>query len=414
MKIGIIGSTQFTEKMIEARDKLIKHAYDGLLKITFVAVFLFGSFSIFSDVHAQELVKDTQSISKAEILEILKQETRNIPGLDTKTEYQTLRVKILEGEEKGKEITLENDYQHLRVGEIFYLLHTTNSVDGRDQYAVSELYRLPALYFFIGLFILCVLIFGGWQGIRALASLIGSLLFIMYVLLPAILHGYSPILVSIGVSSIIILIGSYITHGFNKTTTAAVLGMIVTIVFTGLLAYAAVKYTRLSGFESEESVYLNFDTGGSIDFSGLLLGGIMIGVLGILYDVAIGQAISVEELRRAGPHLPKTTIYKRAIRMGREHIGALVNTLAIAYVGASLPLLLLFYSSKADFSWTLNKEIFSTEIIRTMIGSIGLILAVPISTLFAVWILSRHERGIQDKATLHKEQEAIEHINSHI
>ena len=118
----------------------------------------------------------------------------------------------------------------------------------------------------------------------------------------------------------------------------------------------------------------------------------MIGVLGILYDVAIGQAISVEELRRAGPHLQKTTIYKRAIRMGREHIGALVNTLAIAYVGASLPLLLLFYSSKADLSWTLNKEIFATEIIRTMIGSIGLILAVPISTFFAVWILGKREK----------------------
>ncbi len=382
------------------------------LKILFVTgVFLLGSFFVFTRAYAQELVVDEHSVSKAEVLEILKQEKRDIPGLDVQTEYQTLRVKILEGEEKGKEAILDNDYQNLQKGEIFYLLHTKNSVDGRDQYAVSELYRLPALYFFIGLFVLSILIFGGIQGIRGLLSLIGSLFFIMYILLPAVLHGYSPILVSIGVSSIIIVIGSYITHGFNKTTTAAVLGMVVTIVFTGFLAYAAVKYTRLSGFESEESVYLNFDTGGTIDFSGLLLGGIMIGLLGVLYDVAIGQAISVEELRRAGPHLPKGTIYKRAIRIGREHIGALVNTLAIAYVGASLPLLLLFYSSKANFSLTLNKEIFATEIIRTMIGSIGLVLAVPISTLFAVWMLVKQKGDVQDRQVLAKEMEAVKHIS---
>lgn len=359
--------------------------------------FLLGSFFVFSKVRAQELVYDAPVISKAEVLEVLREEKRNIPGLNVEAEYQTLRVKILEGEQLGKEITLENDYQNLQKGEEFYLMRTVSSVNGKDQYSVSEPYRLPVLYFFIGLFVLCVLVFGGIQGIRGLISLIGSLLFIVYVLLPAILHGYSPVLVSIGVSSIIILIGSYITHGFNKTTTAAVLGMIITIILTGCLAYAAVKYTRLSGFESEESVYLNFDTRGSIDFSGLLLGGIMIGVLGVLYDVAIGQAISVEELFRAGPQLSKSTIYKRAIRIGREHIGALVNTLAIAYVGASLPLLLLFYSSKADVVLTLNKEIFATEIIRIIIGSIGLILAVPISTFIAVWILVKQDDDTPSK-----------------
>jgi uncharacterized membrane protein len=164
--------------------------------------------------------------------------------------------------------------------------------------------------------------------------------------------------------------------------------MITTIIFTGLLAYAAVTFTRLSGYNSEEAVYLNFNTHGIVDFRGLLLGGIMIGLLGVLYDVAISQAIAVEELFHAGgAQLSRKMVYKRAIRMGREHIGALVNTLAIAYVGLSLPLLLLYSTSTASVHITLNQELFATEIIRTMIGSIGLILAVPITTLIAVFMI---------------------------
>ena len=144
--------------------------------------------------------------------------------------------------------------------------------------------------------------------------------------------------------------------------------MIVTVIATGLMAYFAVYKSRLTGVTGDETVYLNFNTGGSIDLVGLLMGGIMIGLLGVLYDVSIGQSISVEELHKIAPHIDRWTIYKRAIRIGREHIGALVNTLAIAYVGASLPLLLLFYSSAdSGFMTIINREVFATEIIRILI-----------------------------------------------
>ena len=137
----------------------------------------------------------------------------------------------------------------------------------------------------------------------------------------------------------------------------------------------------------------------------------MIGLLGVLYDVSIGQAISVEELHHVAPHLPRWKIYKRAIRIGREHIGALINTLAIAYVGASLPLLLLFYSSGSDtpFLMTINKEIFSTEIIRTLIGSIGLVLAVPITTLLSTVMLIQNKKEPISPEALKTEEENIEH-----
>lgn len=375
------------------------------------SLLLLGGLFHTGSAHAQELIVDKVETVKAQVLEVLTQEVREIPGTDTKHEFQKIKVKILEGTKKGEVITVDNDYLSLKVDEVFFLRHETDGLDGREMYAVSEPYRLPAIYGFIVLFVLCVVVFGGWQGLRGLISLALSFLFIFYLLFPGILHGYSPVLVSIGVSSLIIVLGSYITHGFNRTTTSAVIGMVVTILFTGALAYFAVDVTRLSGFESEEAVYLNFGTNGSINFVGLLLGGILIGLLGVLYDAAISQAIAIEELHKVGPHLSRAFIFKRALRIGREHIGALVNTLAIAYVGASLPLLLLFYSTTdSSFSLNLNREIFATEVIRTMIGSIGLVLAVPITSVIAVLMLMKKKKT-NDPAVLEKEERAVEHID---
>jgi uncharacterized membrane protein len=366
-------------------------------------------FSLASSCAAQELVFDTQTTMKAKVLRVESSEEKTVEGTEVKNLHQTLRVIMLEGSEEGEEIVVENDYLKLRQGDKFYLIHTVDGENGREYYTVSEPYRMPVVYFFIVLFIVLVIIFGGIQGIRGLASLAGSFVLIIYLLLPGILHGYSPLLMSVSVAALIIIVGSYITHGFNKTTTSAVFGMIITVIVTGVLAYAAVHYAKLSGFASDEAVYLNLDTRGSIDFVGLLMGGILIGLLGVLYDVAIGQAISVEELHRAGPHLSRGFIYARALRIGREHIGALVNTLAIAYVGAALPLLLLFYASTAPTSHIVNREIFATEILRTMIGSIGLVIAVPITTFIAVIMLMKHE-GDTDETLLGIEKKRVEHM----
>ena len=174
--------------------------------------------------------------------------------------------------------------------------------------------------------------------------------------------------------------------------------MIATIIVSGLLAYLAIHWAHLSGFTTEESVNLNFDTRGSIDFVGLLLGSMMIGLLGVLYDAAISQAVAIEELFGVGGDVQPSHVFARAMRIGREHIGALVNTLAITYVGISLPLILLFMESNLNLLVTINQEVFATEILRMMIGSIGLILAVPITTAIAVYMLAGHQGG---KRTIH-------------
>ncbi len=344
---------------------------------------------------AAEQVQDKTVNELAKVIAITQEEDRPVPGTDVPGTFQTLRAEILEGTDKGTIVTVRNDYLVLKAGEEFYALHTVDVLQGTDVYTVSEPYRLPQLAILVGVFVLAVILFGGIQGTRALISLIASFLFIGYLLLPGILHGNSPILVSLGAASLIIVLGSYITHGFSKVTTSAVLGMVATIAATGLFSSFAIGYTRLSGFSSEEAVYLNFDTNGSINFAGLLLGAILIGLLGVLYDAAIGQAVAVDELRQAAPEASRFVIYKRALRIGREHIGALVNTLAIAYVGVSLPLLLLFYNLAPDASifTTLNREIFATEVVRALIGGIGIVLTVPLTTLIASALLVVTPKG---------------------
>lgn len=343
---------------------------------------------------------------KAQVLEILS--TEDQPIYAASATQQTLRAEILSGTEKGAVVTAKGDYLHLKVGDIFYLVHRIEPLEGIDVYYVSDPDRMSMLYIVGALFMLCLVLFGGWQGIRGFVSLVASILVIFYLFLPGILNGYSPALLSIGIASLIILVGSYVTHGFTKTTTSAVIGMLGTVTITGLLAYWSVDAGRLTGFTSDETVYLSYGSQGGLDLVGLLLGGMLIGLLGVLYDSAIGQAVAVEELHRIGPHVPRWTVYKRALRIGREHIGALVNTLAIAYVGASLPLLLLFsqYVTPSSVITTVNREIFASEILRILIGSIGLILAVPITTLVAVLILIK--RTPANRQVVQQEEKKIE------
>ncbi len=356
-----------------------------------LTIFSFLSFlMVFSPLcaHGAEMIQDKQEILKAKVIEIVDEGKRTSPGIDKELLYQNIKAEILDGEEKGTIISIENDYTQLKDGQKFYILKITRSDDGKVTYVVHDVDRIPWLIFFFLLFIIVVVIFGGVQGIRGLLSLFGGMFLIFYVLLPQIVGGASPLLVSILVASLIVVVGSYITHGFNRTTSSAVIGMVITVVLTGLLASWAVSATTLSGMDNEEAMYLSLNSYGAIDLGGLLMGGIIIGLLGVLYDSAIGQAISVEELWRAKPELSKKYVFKRALRIGREHIGALVNTLAIAYVGASLPLLVLFaFPDAVSTRFIINRELFATEIIRALIGSIGLVLAVPITTAISVWML---------------------------
>lgn len=347
-----------------------------------------------TSLKAQELIQDKTEVVKAEVVEVLSQTEEEILDTGMESIAQTIRIKILEGDQSGQIVTIENDYIPLKEGQRFFLYHSIDGLDGRESYSVRDIDRMPVIIFFIALFVAIVLIFSGKQGLRSLIGLAGSFFVILYVLIPSLLNGYPPILTSIVVATVILFLAIYFTHGFNRVSTVAFTGTVIAVTLTGILAYIGVTFAHFTGLVSEEAFYLNLNTQGTLDLTGLLLGGIMIGVLGVLDDIAVTQAAVVRELYNSAAHLSGKEVYKKALGVGREHVGALVNTLALAYTGASLPLLLLFSSAGNSTVNIINQEIFATEIIRTVVGSIGLILTVPITTFLAVYMLKGYKGKI--------------------
>ncbi len=364
-----------------------------MIKYNKIIAILMLSLCFFAPVNAdaQQIIQDKIEILKARVVEVLKQEVKDVPGTDVKSTYQTIVAEITEGARKGDIVTIENDFLVLEKGDRFFLRHLIDGTDGREMYTVRDVDRQWVIIGFIFLFAVAVIAFSGKQGMRSLLSLAGSFVVIMYVLVPSLLQGYPPVLMSILIATVILFLAIFLTHGFNRESVVAFSGTVLAVILTGVLAYIGVELASLSGFASDEAVYLNLNTRGLLDFTGLLLGGIMIGVLGVLDDIAVTQAAVVSELYASAPHLSRREVYNKAIRVGKEHSGALVNTLALAYTGVSLPLLLLFSTSDSSMASIVNQEIFATEIIRTTVGSIGLIMTVPITTFLAVYFLKNYK-----------------------
>lgn len=335
---------------------------------------------------AQELHNDLQGTYRGTIERVLEERTETLPGTETTYIYQKMEAILNEGPNKGEVVIVENDYLDLEAGDDVYINHLI-FIDGVERYTVLNVDRRDPLIVLVLLFVLAVIAFGGWQGVRSLVALGGSFLIIFYVLIPGLLAGWNPIIASFLVAAGVLFAAIFFTHGFNRESAVAYGGTMLSVLITSIFAIIAVSMTSLSGFASDETVYLNLNTQGSLDFTALLLGAIIIGVLGVLDDIAVTQAAVVSELYNSNDTLSKREVYKRALRVGREHVGALVNTLVLAYTGAALPLLLLFYLSPATPGSIINMEVFATEIVRMIVGSIGLILTVPIVTLLAVLFL---------------------------
>jgi len=208
-------------------------------------------------------------------------------------------------------------------------------------------------------------------------------------IVPAILDGRSPVLVAIVGSAAIMLTVLYLTHGFTLTTTIAVAGTLASLTITAALSAVATAATHMSGVADETSSYLNI-TQGDVDMRGLLLAGIVIGSLGVLDDVTVTQSATVAELARANPAYGFRQLYGAATRIGRAHIASVINTIVLAYAGASLPLMLLFAAGNTPVSELLTGELIAQELVRSAVGTIGLISAVPITTALAALLAARH------------------------
>jgi uncharacterized membrane protein len=227
--------------------------------------------------------------------------------------------------------------------------------------------------------------FGRWKGVRALAGLAVSALVIVGFLLPALLQGENAIAVALVATSAVAFAALYIAHGVTRSTTVALLGTMASVLLITGLAWVMAGAAELSGL-SEDSFQLLRVTADAVDPRGILLAGIVIGALGVLDDVTVTQVSAVNELRRSDPSATPRDAYRAALRIGRDHVASTVNTLVLAYAGASLALLLFFFQEGRSIGQILNREVVAIEIVRTLIGSIGLIVSVPMTTALAVSI----------------------------
>lgn len=272
-------------------------------------------------------------------------------------------------------------------------VQVTKSLDIEENaiYYLSGYVRRTSLYILFFIFFALTFFIAKKSGLMSILGMVASFLIIFKFLLPKILEGANPIFITLLASLFIIPITFYLSHGLNKKTTIAVIGTFISLVVTAIFAHIFINSAKLTGFSTEEAGFLNSIREGFFDMRGLLYAGIIIGALGVLDDVTISQASIVEQLKNANPELGILELYKSAMNVGRDHISSMVNTLVLVYAGASLPLLLIFVNNPHPFGEIINYEFLAEEIVRTLVGSIGLILAVPITTFIASIVAESNE-----------------------
>lgn len=311
--------------------------------------------------------------------------------------FQTLSVEIMTGPEKGKKVVVDYGKDEplmyvdlFKVGDRIIL--GKSEANNETGYYIVDRVRTEALYWLMAIFVVVTLVVAKRQAIQSLIALVVSFVVIFYVVLPQVLAGTSPIVVSIMAAVVIIPTTFYLSHGWKQKTHVAVWGTLISLGITVLLSALFVSWTHLSGLVSEEASFLKFEQS-FINVRGLLLAGMIIGLLGVLDDVTISQAAVVEELLRANATLTIKQLYSQAMTVGRDHIASMINTLVLVYAGAAMPLLLLFMTSPKPMAELINYEIVAEEIVRTLTGSVGLVLAVPITTLLAAYRFKRWQKA---------------------
>jgi uncharacterized membrane protein len=258
---------------------------------------------------------------------------------------------------------------------------------GVEQAVFYDFQRGTPMLLLLILFVAAIVVLGRWRGVGALAGLAMSLVVIVVFALPALLDGSNSVAVALVAAGAIAFVALFLAHGPGLATTVALLSTFASLALTGILAWIFLTASKFTGFGDESVGFLDA-LGTQVDPRGLLLAGVVIGSLGVLDDVTVTQVSAVWELKRATPDAGFGELYGRALRIGRDHISSTVNTLFLAYAGASLPLLLLFSEAEQGLASTATREVVAVEVVRALVGSIGLVASVPISTALAAKVLA--------------------------
>lgn len=310
-------------------------------------------------------------------------------GGRTRDDCQKATIEIASGPDKGKtftEIVQPDQTRRYTVGEGVVLAYAPDAPQGL-RYSVTDVDRGFPLALLAGIFALAVIVVGRMRGLMALIALAVSFAILTLFILPAILHGDDPLLVAVVGGSAIMLIALYMCHGVNARTSVAVIGTLCSLFLIGLLGSVFISWAHLTGNTSDETGLIH-TLYPDIQIKGVLLAGVIIGSLGVLDDVTVTQTSAVWELKDADPGASWRKLYGAGMRIGRDHIASVVNTLVMAYAGAALPLLLLFSIAHSGVLRVASSELVAEEIVRTLVGSIGLVASVPLTTALAALVVS--------------------------
>ncbi len=306
-----------------------------------------------------------------------------------------VEVELLDGADAGELVTLRDlpldGYPDLAVGDRVTLDRA--GVPGSDaEYFITDFQRTPMLLLLLGLFVVAVLLIGRWHGLRSLIGLGISLMIVVTFVVPAILAGQSPPLVALVGAVAVMIVTLYLAHGVNEMTTAAIVGTTGALVLTVGLGLWFISQSKITGYASDDALFASFAVQG-LDLQGLVLAGLIIAALGVLDDVTVSQASTVFALHDTDRTLSWSALFGRAMKVGRDHIASVVNTLFLAYAGASLALLVLFTTGGVGNAEIINSEIIAEEIVKIIVGSLGLIAAVPLTTALAARVAIDRPEG---------------------
>lgn len=345
----------------------------------------------FSSLNAQTL-QDSEGSFRAVVTEIIQQEEKALED-GSKIIQQNVRLKGTSGDWEDKEVVFNGVSDIIVTKSSIYkkgdkvIVNYFKNPDGENNYYISDFVRTGGLYFLAIVFILAIILVSKWKGIAALISLALSFFIIMKVILPMISDGYNPLFIAILGSFFILFFIIYITEGFNRKSHYAIFSIAICLVITAVLSYIFTRITQLSGMAQEEVLFL-VAAGKNISFQGLLLAGIVIGTLGVLDDIVVSQIEAISQIKKANSNIGKRELLAMANKIGSSHLGAITNTLFLAYAGASLPLLMLFNMGEGSFTafgQIINNEMIATEVVRTLIGVVGLTLSIPITNILMVY-----------------------------
>jgi uncharacterized membrane protein len=319
---------------------------------------------------------------------------------------QKLKLIGLTEDFKGKEIIFDGITKQQATKDVYgpgdrVFVSVLTDHYGEESFYINDTVRYPKIYYLAAIFIAVVLIAGRKKGFTSLLGLAFTFLVIIKFVIPQIVGGADALVVTL-ISALIILVFSiYITHGFTKKATLSILGTFAGVSLVSIMSILSVKVLGLTGFYGEETMYLSAFMQNGFNPKNLMLAGFIFGALGVLDDIAMTQVSTVQELKTANPSLCKLELYKRAMKVGADHNASMINTLFLAYTGASITLLLLLSFKQPPFetlTQVINNEIVATEIVRTLVGSIGIVLTIPLTTLLAAYVFSTTKNNRNQKS----------------